>query len=660
MSEPLKVFISSTHSDLENYRTATLDAITSLGSRSKEVTNWSAAPEAPIKVCLNKVSESDVVVLIIAHRYGSIPPGYEVSYTEAEYDFAKMKGIPILSFIVDPSYPWRVDDVDFEHTSLLNKFKEKVTKHQLHKLFTTSDELARLVTQALLPFLGENTKSLRQFAKNISLCQILPASELYNIPDTYTKIGENIDNLPLAIFAQRSGELKEMFSVLDPKKLDFTQSFPRDLITQIQSEFVEPTRIRTVQMRDGTDQLVYVSRNNLAELSTNILVRILAATQMRRKVFKKVNKTINKNRLPDSVEIHQDTLPQYNAQVPLTHGYQKHPVPGDFEELEGIESVGGLNRFLGISIETGSIYSVGIKDRKWVEWRPYITESIVSEFGNEKFSIYGETQFDGNFLNFAEVIRDYAFENITPNGKLRERIELHLSLNSIARLILHIAMKVLEHHESKGLHCDLKAANILITKDGPHLIDSFELEPGQFSPGYTPNWSAPEQIMGSRVSSTSDVYPLGIMLLALTSSQLVGEIRRFRVPDMKTTRNVDVFIDPSVYTHKPSEIFEDGARSRWKKLIERCLIFNQEKRISLSELVDELETLVDDNTLNGHISLEIGKGLTSCVLPCGTHSVAAIIEDSMRKMKESSNRPRTIQYEKELASPVTQIPSNFG
>ena len=54
---------------------------------------------------------------------------------------------------------------------------------------------------------------------------------------------------------------------------------------------------------------------------------------------------------------------------------------------------------------------------------------------------------------------------------------------------------------------------MLLTANQPTLIDDFGLQTGAIAPGWTPDWSPPEQVLGNPVTPAADIYPLGIMLL---------------------------------------------------------------------------------------------------------------------------------------------------
>jgi hypothetical protein len=123
----VRIFISSTFADLKDYREATLRATQTLGHVGEDMVFWSADERQPADLSLDKVRQSDVLVLLVAHRYGFMPPGWDVSITEAEYRAARVAGIPVLAFFLDEEVPWPPRHVDRDHYDELVRFKERVS-----------------------------------------------------------------------------------------------------------------------------------------------------------------------------------------------------------------------------------------------------------------------------------------------------------------------------------------------------------------------------------------------------------------------------------------------------------------------------------------------------------------------------------------------------
>jgi hypothetical protein len=106
------VFISSTSEDLKLCRAAARDAAIGAGLLPKMMEYFVPNGRPSLPECLRKVSEADVVVAIVAHRYGWVPPdqpaGEYKSITWLECEHAEREGKLVLGFLVDKDADWPV------------------------------------------------------------------------------------------------------------------------------------------------------------------------------------------------------------------------------------------------------------------------------------------------------------------------------------------------------------------------------------------------------------------------------------------------------------------------------------------------------------------------------------------------------------------------
>ena len=107
-----------------------------------------------------------------------------------------------------------------------------------------------------------------------------------------------------------------------------------------------------------------------------------------------------------------------------------------------------------------------------------------------------------------------------------------MSLSNRLRLFVEVCEAVSFAHQNLVIHRDLKPANILVNRQGsPKLLDFgiasiISPESGEamthmntdYLP-FTPDYAAPEQIMGKRLSAACDVYALGVMLFHLLTGR---------------------------------------------------------------------------------------------------------------------------------------------
>ncbi|MCP4117043.1 MAG: SUMF1/EgtB/PvdO family nonheme iron enzyme [Desulfobacteraceae bacterium] len=134
-----KVFISSTFIDNEERRKLVRDAVTMAGMVWHGMDIFTAETKLSKVACLKYVKEADLLVGIIAWRYGWEPDG-EKSITEMEYDAAKER----LMFLLDPELPVN-PETDFDpgeeiwkKQEKLAAFKKRFSNDQMPALFNES------------------------------------------------------------------------------------------------------------------------------------------------------------------------------------------------------------------------------------------------------------------------------------------------------------------------------------------------------------------------------------------------------------------------------------------------------------------------------------------------------------------------------------------
>ena len=147
-----KIFISSTFSDLIEYRESVQKAIRKTGAIDISMENFGSRDNRPLEECLRIIKEeTDLFVGIYAHRYGFIPDKYDISITEMEYNEAIKCDIPVLVFVIDEDEPWSKKFIDFgENETKLLTFKSRLGKQKMWTRFTNKDNLASSVVSSLI------------------------------------------------------------------------------------------------------------------------------------------------------------------------------------------------------------------------------------------------------------------------------------------------------------------------------------------------------------------------------------------------------------------------------------------------------------------------------------------------------------------------------
>jgi len=102
--------------------------------------------------------------------------------------------------------------------------------------------------------------------------------------------------------------------------------------------------------------------------------------------------------------------------------------------------------------------------------------------------------------------------------------------NDMAQLGAAIAQAAHSLHQQNTVHLDLKPANVLIRPDGSAVLLDFGLSCNALYPDLlaeqlrkavgSPAWIAPEQVVGVRGDTRSDIFAIGVMLYQLATGEL--------------------------------------------------------------------------------------------------------------------------------------------
>lgn len=132
MKKKLQIFISSTYSDLIEERQAAVSAILKAGHIPAGMELFTSGDESQMETIKRWIDESDVFMLILGGRYGSIEPNSSLSYTELEYDYAVKSGTPFFAVVIEESaLEQKVKKqgssvIETENSEKLKAFRKKV------------------------------------------------------------------------------------------------------------------------------------------------------------------------------------------------------------------------------------------------------------------------------------------------------------------------------------------------------------------------------------------------------------------------------------------------------------------------------------------------------------------------------------------------------
>jgi Domain of unknown function (DUF4062) len=163
MSKKLQVFVSSTYTDLLDERQAAVAAVLKSGHIPAGMELFSAGDKSQLQTIHSWIEQSDVYMLILGGRYGTIEADSGLSYTELEFNYAVKLGMPMFSIVISES-------------GLENKVKVKGTTVFETKNGTLLSEFKNRVLAKTSSFFDDTKdirlavhESLADFAKNRDL-----------------------------------------------------------------------------------------------------------------------------------------------------------------------------------------------------------------------------------------------------------------------------------------------------------------------------------------------------------------------------------------------------------------------------------------------------------------------------------------------------------
>jgi len=110
MNKKYQIFVSSTYEDLKEERDLVIKAILEMGHFPVGMEMFSAGDEQQWELIKKQIDDCDYYIVISAFRYGTLDG--DISFTEKEYDYAKINGVPTLGFVINNGVNWPASKID--------------------------------------------------------------------------------------------------------------------------------------------------------------------------------------------------------------------------------------------------------------------------------------------------------------------------------------------------------------------------------------------------------------------------------------------------------------------------------------------------------------------------------------------------------------------
>lgn len=300
----LNIFISSTYSDLQEHRERVIKVLKQAESEIEAMELWLASPTSPIEKCLKHLKKSNLLITIIAHRYGSLTEE-GISFTEAEYEYSKNLKIDSLVFIIEDHYKIDPSQIDYDNIEKLLSFKKRLKAEHMVSFFTTPDDLAKKV---LLSFI-EYTQSIgyQRLSKNIkTFWKKLLKEQKASIPFSDWMIPINPNEDPLTIIRKIRNEINGIEKWYDYIS-DSYRRLEEDLKLTLKKIGCNPEKLKKIDYyenpfihRDWEMITFFINRINFLKLSSSqIEIHLLEEY---------VNKNPSDNNIKEDLKKAQDLL----------------------------------------------------------------------------------------------------------------------------------------------------------------------------------------------------------------------------------------------------------------------------------------------------------------------------------------------------------------
>ncbi|PMS29647.1 uncharacterized protein DUF4062 [Trinickia symbiotica] len=227
MDKKYQVFISSTYMDMKAERQAAVEAILDAGHIPAGMELFSASDKKQIEVIKGWIDRSDIFMLILGGRYGSVEPESGKSYIHLEYEHAVQTGKPFFAlYLTDKAINGKVmslgtDAIERNDTKKLNEFRDLVKS----RLCSEIEDLKDIRIQV--------PKSIRELSAANKLEGWVRASEAPDLSPLLAQLGAlHEENARLKAVVKEVGESPRVTNELAESTLDLPLSLEYELETR--------------------------------------------------------------------------------------------------------------------------------------------------------------------------------------------------------------------------------------------------------------------------------------------------------------------------------------------------------------------------------------------------------------------------------------------
>ena len=225
----LQVFVSSTYADLREERQAAVEAILTAGHIPAGMELFAAGDESQMQVIRKWIEESDVFLLILGGRYGSVEPVSGKSYVHLEYEHALVTGKPVFAVVIESDHleervkALGTKAVETEHSRELRAFREHVLQ-RIVRFWCDPRDIKLAILETLPDYAGrEDLVGWRRVDTLVDYANV--AEQLAQLSRENTELREAVAKAKHAVASDPFAGLSfdEMYALLAARRVDLSK-----------------------------------------------------------------------------------------------------------------------------------------------------------------------------------------------------------------------------------------------------------------------------------------------------------------------------------------------------------------------------------------------------------------------------------------------------
>ena len=178
MKRKLQVFVSSTYLDLHSERQAAVDAILRAGHIPAGMELFAAGDTSQLETIFRWIDESDIYMLILGSRYGSVDKDSGKSYTQTEYEYAIKAGKRFFAVVLsEQAIDHKVKQagrsvIENENPQKLAEFRSVVTS-KICRIVDDTKDIKLAIHETILQFLRDYSFDGWVSGKNVASGEVI-------------------------------------------------------------------------------------------------------------------------------------------------------------------------------------------------------------------------------------------------------------------------------------------------------------------------------------------------------------------------------------------------------------------------------------------------------------------------------------------------------